>query len=53
MLADAKDIANNAAFEEGRVVIVWDRKRMETCYRIDPNAPLVEEEDDSKKKGKK
>jgi hypothetical protein len=51
-LADAKDIANNAAFEEGRVVIVWDRKLGGPCYRIDPNAPL-EEEEEPKKKGKK
>jgi hypothetical protein len=42
LLDDAKDIANNTAFEKGRVVIVWDRKCMEICYRIDPNAILVE-----------
>lgn len=49
-LADAKDLANNAAFEDGRVAIVWDRKLAGICYRIDPNAPLEETEE---KKGKK
>lgn len=49
-LADAKDLANNAAFEDGRVAIVWDRKEGGICYRIDPNAPL---EEDDNKKGKK
>lgn len=49
-LADAKDIANGIAFEEGRVVTVWDRKLGGVCYRFDPNAPLEEE---TEKKGKK
>jgi hypothetical protein len=53
-LGDAKNIANDTAFEESRVCIVWDRKLGGVCYRIDPNAPLEEEdEDDKKKKGKR